>query len=326
MKQYVPKFRTSECIRATVILAILAGLAAPAPAQLLYQWDFNTAVSSTTVTPTVAAGGGGGLTMSYGGVATDLYGPVGSGVSGGARPNDRAFANNNTTYGTAAASGLAASTAGNINIGVQSKFTMSGWMKADGGFASQSASAAFARIFMIGQGTPDTGSANAATLAIFNNFPSTGQTNALQARLSNILGPNGTDGALSGNNSLLLFGSDWTFFALSVDLTATANNVNFYLGNTTSLNAPVTLSYNNAAVAIGSIDFGTTASALLFNRANGQRGFDGWGDDFRFYSGVLDQPILDGVRADAVPEPTTATLVGLGSLAGFMGLRRRCRN
>ena len=86
-------------------------------------------------------------------------------MSGGARPNDRAFANNNTTYGNAAAGGLAASTAGNINIGVQSKFTMSGWMKADGGFASQSASAAFARLFMIGQGTPDTGAAPSARRA-----------------------------------------------------------------------------------------------------------------------------------------------------------------
>jgi hypothetical protein len=332
MKTYLTKTRTSDRIKHPVLaLALLAGLTVTTSAQtLLYQWDFNTAVSGTTVAPTVAVGGGGGLNLLYGGAATDLYGPIGSGVSGGAIANDRAFANNNSTYGSTPA-GVASSTAGNINIGVMTAFTMTGWIKADGGFTAINggggANTTFQRVFMIGQGTPDTGSANAATLALFNNSgSSSGQTNALQLRLSNVNGPFGTDGALSGNGSLTPFGSDWTFFAVSVDLTATTDNVSFYFGNTSSLNAPVTMSYNNAGVAIGSIDFGTTASALLLNRANPNRAFDGWGDDFRFYSGALDQSGLDAVRLQAVPEPTAATLLGLGFLASFMAVRQRRNN
>jgi hypothetical protein len=89
------------------------------------------------------------------------------------------------------------------------------------------------------------------------------------------------------------------------------------------LSAPITLSYNNAGAPIGSIDFGTAASALFLNRANEQRGFDGWGDDFRFYSGALSSSALDGVRASAVPEPSTLSVLGMGSLAGLLTLRRR---
>ena len=314
-----------------VILSALAltGLALTTQAQM-YQWTFDGG-SGTTVTPSVATGGGGGLTMNYGGTATDLYGAAGSGVSGAA--GDLAFANNNTTYGTAASSGLASSTTGNINIGVQTAFTMTGWIKADGGFTTIGglpSGSTFQRVFMIGQGTPDTGSANSATLSLFNNSLSpSGQTNALQLKLGNAAGyiggaPFGADGALSGNGSLNAFGSAWTFFAVTVDLTGTANNVNFYFGNAAALNAPITVTYtNNVGAAIGSIDFGNTGSALLLNRANEARGFDGWGDDFAFYSGALDQTTVDGIRLQGVPEPATVTMLALGSVVGVIMLRRR---
>ncbi len=141
--------------------------------------------------------------------------------------------------------------------------------------------------------------------------------------LHTIDGPYGADGALSGNGSLNAFDSVWTFFAVTVDLTATANNVNFYFGDAAALNSPITITYNNAGVAIGSIDFGTAGSALLLNRANGNRGFDVWGDDFAFYSGALDQATVDGIRLQAVPEPATATMLALGSLVGVIMLRRR---
>ena len=314
-----------QTIKLALCALALTGLALTTQAQM-YQWNFDGG-SGTTVTPSVATGGGGGLTLG----GTAAYGAAGSGVSGVA--GDLALANNSTTYGTATGAGLASSTTGNINIGVQTAFTMTGWIKADGGFTAiggPPTGSTFQRVFMIGQGTPDTGSANSATLSLFNNSLSpAAQTNAFQLKLGNAAGyvggaPFGADGVLSGNGSLNAFGSAWTFFAVTVDLTGTANNVNFYLGNASSLNAPITVTYtNNVGAAIGSIDFGTTGSALLLNRANLVRGFDGWGDDFAFYSGALDQSSVDGIRLQGVPEPATVTMLALGSLVGVIMLRRR---
>ena len=54
---------------------------APPPVAALYQWNFNTNTPGTTVPPNVGAGGG--LTLeNSGGVATNLYSPIGLGVSG----------------------------------------------------------------------------------------------------------------------------------------------------------------------------------------------------------------------------------------------------
>ena len=313
---------------AVVTSVILLGASAQAQT-LMYQWNFDGG-SGTTVTPNVATGGGGGLTLG----GTGVYGGAGSGVSGAA--GDLAFANTGTTYGTATGAGIAASTTADINLGTLTAFTMTGWMKANGGFTAINggggATTTFQRVFMIGAGTPDTGSANSATLSLFNNFPSAAaQTNAIQLKLAGATlynGPSGTDGALSGNGSLNAFGSDWTFFAVTVDLTATANNVNFYLGNASSLNAPITVTYtNNVGAAIGSIAFGTADGVALLNRANENRGLNGSGDDFRFYSGALNAAGVSAVysSANAVPEPVTMTMLGLGSLVGIMALRRRHR-
>ena len=316
----------------TLCALVALGLAPQIHSQtLMYQWNFDGG-SGTTVAPNVATGGGGGLTMNYGGAATSLYGGAGSGVSGAA--GDLSFANNNTTYGSASGSGVAVSTAGNINLGSQSAFTMTGWIKPDGGFTAINggggATTTFQRLFMIGAGTPDTGSANSATISLFNNSPSpSGQTNAIQLKLGGagglINGPWVTDGALTGNGTLNAFGSGWTFFAVTVDLTSFTNNVNFYLGDTSVLNSPITVTYNNAGAAVGSINFGTTDSALLLNRNGRDRGFDGSGDDFRFYSGALDGSGVAAAYNAAlpVPEPATLTLVGLGSLAGILAIRRR---
>jgi hypothetical protein len=273
--------------------------------------------------------------MTYGGSATSLFGGAGSGVSGAA--GDLAFANNNTTYGTAGSSGLAASSSANMNIGTLTALTMTGWIKADGGFTAINggggANTTFQRLFMIGAGTPDTGSANSVAVSVFNNALNGNTpaqaTNALQLKLGGaggqINGPVGTDGAITPSGTLNAY-SDWTFFAVTIDLASANNNVNFYLGDTGSLSGPITLSYNNVGAAIGSIAFGTADSALLLNRANGQRGFDGYGDDFRLYNGTLDASGVSAVYNSArpVPEPSTLALAGLsfGGLVAAMRFRR----
>ncbi|MBC8095862.1 MAG: hypothetical protein H7Y43_08615 [Akkermansiaceae bacterium] len=326
MKTFVSNRSITGCFKQSALtLALLAGLTASAPAQLLYQWNFDTAVSGTTVAPNVAVGGGGGLTMNYGGVATDLYGPLGGGVSGGA--GDRAFANNNNTYNNSAQGGVVQSTAGDMNIGALSQFTLTGWIKADGGFSANTANS-FKRLFVIGQGTPDVGSANSIGVATYTANNANG-TNSFQLKLGgaggNIAGPNGGDGLLTGADTLTPFGSGWTFFAVSADLSLTANNVSIYFGSQGSLNSPLTFSFNNAGVAIGSINLGATASALLLNNSSRARGFDGFGDDFRLYSGALDAATVEGIRfaATPVPEPGVGALVGLGLLVVIGAVGRR---
>jgi hypothetical protein len=41
------------------------------------------------------------------------------------------------------------------------------------------------------------------------------------------------------------------------------------------------------------------------------------------YSGALNQSQLDSIQISEVPEPTTLAMLGLGSLAGIITVRRR---
>ena len=303
-------------IRRLLGCALMVGVAQLSAQTLLYRWSFNSETSGTTVTPDASVGGGGVLTMNYGGTETDLYSPIGGGVSGGGIPNDRCLANHNSIYGNASLSGIAATTPGNMNIGVLDKFTITGWVNADGGFDNIPDNT-YSRLFLLGAGTPiDTGSPNSATLTFYKNlFAWHGQgTNAIQLRLGgpagSIGGPYGGDGAIA--NNFFTGRAGWVFMAVSVDLTLSSNNVVFYVGDPASSTTLFsTTYYNNGGAPIGSIDFGSAAYLALLNRNDRNRAFDGWGDDFRLYSGVLGIEDLEMVRLEAVPEPKALLLLPL---------------
>ena len=118
---------TKQTIKLALCALALAGLALTTQGQM-YQWTFDGG-SGTTVTPSVATGGGGGLTLG----GTAAYGAAGSGVSGAA--GDLAL---RTTIRPMARvrepGGLQHD--GDINLGTLTAFTMTGWMKADGGFTT----------------------------------------------------------------------------------------------------------------------------------------------------------------------------------------------
>lgn len=88
---------------------------------------------------------------------------------------------------------------------------------------------------------------------------------------------------------------------------SSTGGVSFYLnGNLVNTNAGDTSNWQTS-------DDGW----LLFNAFGGQN-FVGLGDEIRVYDNVLDQSVI---RAAAVPESSTAALLGLGGLA--LILRRR---
>jgi Glycosyl hydrolases family 2, TIM barrel domain/Glycosyl hydrolases family 2/Glycosyl hydrolases family 2, sugar binding domain len=211
-------------------------------------------------------------------------------------PNDRAFDNSSATAG--GSGGLAVNIAGNtLNLGSLNKFTMTGWIKPASDFASLPGGI-FPRLMMVGPTAGyDMGTTNGVGVLVYNS----GTLGALQVKINADTG----NGVITSGG--VLTGADWVFVAVTYDATLANNNVNIYVGNKTgTLGTPVT----TATYAKGPVNFGSTAFAYLLNRTARDRAMAGWGDDFRFFTNVLDQITLDSVRATAVSTsapPVTAT-------------------
>lgn len=106
----------------------------------------------------------------------------------------------------------------------------------------------------------------------------------------------------------------WVFFAVSFD---GGNVVKFYVGD------EATAAAANGSVSTTATDIGSNSKPLtLGNRDNAGRAFDGWLFDFRVYSSALTPSEVEDVRASAIPEPATASLL---ALAGVVTLARRRR-
>lgn len=123
----------------------------------------------------------------------------------------------------------------------------------------------------------------------------------------------GVGGNFDANNK-------WLFVAVSYDGTATANNVRYYFGDADSgVSFSHTTTINAGAVNDNAARFmvGRTDAAPSSNTNP-----NGFVDDVRVYSGLLDLNGLDAVRIANVPEPSTYALLGGGFLA-FLAARRR---
>jgi len=317
---------------AFVAVVSLRGIPKTAQAQtLLYQWNFdqNGGTGSTVnpaVTPNGLATDGGVLTMAqYGGFAyttADLYTPSGGGVSGAAGDyafdNSASASNNPNPGGITYSSGAAnANNANTVNALTNlSTYTITMWVKPTTAELAQQS-----RLLQIG------------TTSTFDE-----STNGLWVALN--AGKIQTGGSSSGINTGAignsLVANTWNFIAVQVDLAASniyfdttmrtadgnaeSDSLVLYQGDQADNNYNYTATYG---AANGTMNFSGTQDYLkLLNRtSNATRAFQGQGDDFRIYSGLLTTSQLAGIASEApVPEPATFASLIMGSA---MLLRRR---
>ena len=109
--------------------------------------------------------------------------------------------------------------------------------------------------------------------------------------------------------------NSWTWIAVTYD----GSTANFYTGNGTTVSAG-----DSAALAKGAFS-ANSANLLIGNYRNGLRPYSGLIDNVRIYNSVEDAASLTSIMkfndAVAVPEPSSAALLGLGGFA--LILRRR---
>jgi hypothetical protein len=207
-----------------------------------------------------------------------------------ALPNDRAF-DNTASSNQGGSGGIAASPSGNVNLGTLNQFTMTAWINPP----PPAAITNFGRIMMVGA-TPgyDTSVANGAAFLLNNG-------SGLELTVNTGAALNSPNGAFSGTG--------WYFVAVTYDSTLVNNNVNFYVGTTTTTPTLFsTMTYSQGPVA-----FGANAYAYLMNRWTSSkmldRAFDGLGDDFRIFNTVLNSNALELVRSNALSTSAPASAV-----------------
>lgn len=265
--------------------------------------DYRFDETGTTASSSVAATNSTLTFQNYGSTTpVDLHSASGTGVSG--QEGDRAFDNSaSVKMGGNGGAGIASGTVSALNN--LTSFTITGWAK-----DATEVSGDSARIFRI-PGFMD--------LSMVSN-----------GRLQLSLGAGGAGNAAinvvpSGTGPYTFTSSEWTFFAISVDLTA--DTVTFYWGDTTTT---VTQAGSIIMTLSTPTSTGTAANPLYVGNADSSknRAFDGWLDDLAIYgttsgsSGALSQPQLEAIRLSAIPEPTTFVLF-IGGLAVLLYRGRR---
>jgi hypothetical protein len=118
----------------------------------------------------------------------------------------------------------------------------------------------------------------------------------------------------------------WLFFAVSWDGSGeTTDKVNFYLGG-----EDLTASLVSTANRGGATTTGVSSQAFMLGQSstlleNWWTAYQGSMDDIRVYGSVLDLAAIQGIQAEAVPEPGAIALGALALGALSCGRRRRSR-
>jgi hypothetical protein len=267
----------------------------------------DTGAGTTCVSDTSTGGAAVSLQMvNNAGAAADFHGTPGGGVSGLGVALDFST---NTDFTVGPGEGeivglgpMAAVTNSALNFGTIGAFTATVWFKANAQMSSVTDNTVGPRIFTLGtNGTTDKGVTNSLGLywQTWNEVSVTFGTNQINSINTNNFGATNTTTFVPTNR--------WLFYAITYD---GGNNLSIYSGSDTT---PALLLTNtaNSLGAGGSgtlplapqvMTFGPSPTTLqVGNRANGlSRPFDGWIDDFRFYSGTATANFVEDTRWSAV--------------------------
>lgn len=126
-----------------------------------------------------------------------------------------------------------------------------------------------------------------------------------------------TNGSVA-NGGASFAGQQWTWVAVTYD--SVAETATFYTGDGTTLSAGDSANFAQGAIAA------TTGDLLIGNYNSSQRPYSGLIDNVRIYDSIEDAASLTSIMkfndAVAVPEPSSAALLGLGGLT-LIARRRR---
>jgi hypothetical protein len=306
----------------TAVCAVLASIPAALAVDPLYQWKFTNGSGANTGT---SSGGTLVTNVAWTGTTGTPTAPTsGSLVSGGISGtvgDDSLWTYNgqDNWYGSNTGNAEAVS---NLNLTGLTQFTITMWVKRNGGNNCS--------ILNIGSTTAPDGTSNPGiSLGLTGNW-----ANGVS------IGVNGNTG-WSGNNAWGGYTSGWVFLAFACNTTewnwwapsmaalygGAENNAALLVGSgSTSVTVASNIAIGGPGNSPGAPAFGSTATAIFGNNANGTVGFSGNMDDIRIYNSLLTVSQIDAVRLEAlaVPEPTTVVFVMGG--VGMLALIRRRKN
>ena len=297
--------RTKPSLAALLAATLLAQSGATA-ASLIYQWNFNSAATGTSVTPATGAGGVLGLKNNID-AATDLYSASGTGPSGGLIPNDRAFDSSSATaMGNAGTGPVAASASGNVDISSISTagaFSFTGWFNPSVPLAGNNG---FARLFHLSENTGYAGGRSPGGIGILLiDVPAT-VNSTIEFSINNFSLNFPDPGFNTAANT-------WTFYTVTFD--DASNTAQLYWGSPSTAVQAVPFS----GTLVTTLPTATELDAVLVNIANrdtdNSRPFRGLSDDIRIYSGVLTGVEANAIRLSAVPEASSSLLLLLSLTA-----------
>jgi hypothetical protein len=276
------------------LAALVASVCASQAQTLLVRMPFTDTGAGTTCASDTSTGGSNVTltTLAANGTAANFHGVPGSGVSGlnvaldFSTNSDFPNGGPNPDGGNGTTDlGPIAETTGStgLNFGVMNAYTATIWFKPAS--AILGVNNQFPRYFILGaHGTTDKAAANSlgmvnpngAPNSMIGNFDTTSVTETTPEAGAYAVG-------------------QWYFVALTYDGTTAS----IYQGNDNGTG--VSLMVAQAAAGLSIALTNASGSVLAFaNRINQQRGFNGWIDDFRFYTNAASENFVEDIRWSAL--------------------------